>query len=32
MSHEGRFCNEIMVNDKIMDIDVYAILKKEYRK
>jgi ribosomal-protein-serine acetyltransferase len=32
MSHEGRFRDEIMVNGKVMDIDVYAILKKEYRK
>ena len=32
MSHEGRFRDEIMVNNKVMDIDIYAILKKEYRR
>jgi len=32
MSHEGRFCDEIVVNGVVMDLDIYAILKKEYLK
>jgi RimJ/RimL family protein N-acetyltransferase len=30
MSHEGRQRDEIVVNDVVMDIDIYAILKREF--
>jgi ribosomal-protein-serine acetyltransferase len=30
MSHEGRQIDEIVVNDVVMDIDIYAILKREF--
>jgi ribosomal-protein-serine acetyltransferase len=30
MRHEGRLQDEIKVNDVVMDVDVYAILKHEY--
>jgi len=30
MSHEGRQRDEIVVNGVVMDIDIYAILKREY--
>ncbi|MCH9740303.1 MAG: GNAT family N-acetyltransferase [Epsilonproteobacteria bacterium] len=29
-THEGRHREEIVVNDRVMDIDVYAILKHEF--
>jgi len=32
MSHEGRQRDEIVVNGVVMDVDIYAILKKEYLK
>jgi ribosomal-protein-serine acetyltransferase len=32
MSHEGRQRDEIVVNGVVMDVDSYAILKKEYQK
>ena len=32
MTHEGRQRDEIVVNDVVMDIDIYAILKREYVK
>ena len=32
MSHEGRQRDEIVVNGVVMDVDIYAILKREFRR
>jgi len=30
MSHDGRQRDEIVVNDVVMDVDIYGILRREF--